>query len=446
MKTPHSTLRRRLSVTLATGVVTAMTLVGCASGGGTASGSDTDLDAALEAGGTITYWSWTPSAEAQVEAFEKEYPNVTVDYVNAGTGNDHYTKMQNAIKAGSGGPDVAQVEYYAVPQFAFADSLLDLTPYGMDDLESKFTESTWNHMVSDSKLYGLPQDSGPMALFYNKTVFDANGIEVPVTWDEYVAAAETINASDPDTYITTDSGDAGFATSMIWQAGGQPFTVDGSDVTINLADEGTQKWTDTWNELVEKRLLSSTPGFSEDWFKGLGDGSIASLIIGAWMPGVLESSVAEGSGDWRVAPIPTYDGEPVTAENGGGGQVVLKQSKNPALAAAFLRWLNSSDESLQVFGDSGGFPSTVAQLEDPEFTDYESEYFGGQKINEVLSQSATEVQPGWSYLPFQVYGNSIFGDTVGQSYANAEPLEGGLARWEERLVKYGTDQGFAVTD
>ncbi len=70
-----------------------------------------DLDAALEEGGTITYWTWTPSAEAQVAAFEDQYPNVDVKLVNAGTGNDHYTKLQNAIKAGSGGPDVAQIEY-----------------------------------------------------------------------------------------------------------------------------------------------------------------------------------------------------------------------------------------------------------------------------------------------------------------------------------------------
>ncbi len=47
-------------------------------------------------------------------------------------------------------------------------------------------------------LYGLPQDSGPMALFYNQEVFDEhNGLEVPTTWDEYVAAAEKLKTADP---------------------------------------------------------------------------------------------------------------------------------------------------------------------------------------------------------------------------------------------------------
>ncbi|HEY1104974.1 MAG TPA: extracellular solute-binding protein, partial [Agromyces sp.] len=187
-----------------------------------------------------------------------------------------------------------------------------------------------------------------------------------------------------------------------------------------------------------------TPSWTDEWYQGLGDGSIASLVIGAWMPGVLESSVPDGAGDWRVAPMPTYDGTPVAAENGGGGQSVVKQSKNPALAAAFLRWLNSDPESISIFLEKGGFPSTTADLEDPDFVGYESEYFGGQKINEVLTQASKDVSSGWQYLPYQVYANSIYGDTVGQAYANKTSLDDGLAAWQEQLVDYGNEQGFTV--
>ena len=427
-----------------------MTLVGCgtadAPGGGTPAGSAADLDAALEAGGKLTYWSWTPSAEAQVAAFEKAYPNVDVELVNAGTNTEEYTKLQNAIKAGSGAPDVVQIEYYAIPQFALADSLVDLSAYGLDELEDQYSASTWGSVNVDGKLVGLPQDSGPMALFYNKSVFDQYGIAVPTTWDEYVDAARQLHTADPTKYITSDTGDAGFATSMIWQAGGRPFAIDGTDVTVNFQDEGTEQWTGVWNQLIQEDLVATTPGWSDEWFKGLADGSIATLPIGAWMPGVLESSVADASGDWRVAPMPTYDGTPVTSENGGGGQSVVKQSKNPALAAAFLRWLNSDPASIEVFLESGGFPSTTANLDDPEFVNQESEYFGGQKINEVLTQASKDVAPGWSYLPYQVYANSIFGDTVGQSYANKTDLNEGLADWQSQLVDYGNEQGFTVSE
>ncbi|WP_127792627.1 sugar ABC transporter substrate-binding protein [Agromyces sp. LHK192] len=446
MSSSRAALRRTLTIA-ATAALAIGGLAACSpSGGGSAAGAGDpkDLDAALEAGGELTYWSWTPSAEAQVAAFEEAYPNVDVELVNAGTNTEEYTKLQNAIKAGSGAPDVVQIEYYAIPQFALSDSLVDLSEYGLDELEDDYSASTWGAVNVGGKLVGLPQDSGPMALFYNKTVFDQYGIAVPTTWDEYVEAARQLHAADPTKYITSDTGDSGFATSMIWQAGGRPFEADGTDVTIDLADEGTAKWTGVWDQLIAEGLLSPTPGWTDEWYQGLGDGSIASLVTGAWMPGVLESSVADAAGDWAVAPMPTYDGTAVSAENGGGGQSVTKQSENPALAAAFLRWLNNDPASIEVFLESGGFPSTTADLEAPEFLAYESEYFGGQKINEVLVQASKDVSSGWQYLPYQVYANSIFGDTVGQAYANGTSLEDGLADWQQQLVDYGNEQGFSV--
>ncbi|KQX05578.1 MULTISPECIES: ABC transporter substrate-binding protein [unclassified Leifsonia] len=445
IKRSSSGIRRSAAAIVAVAAISAA-LVGCSADSGSSggSGSASDLDAALEKGGTITYWSWTPSAEAQVAAFEKAYPKVDVKLVNAGTNTDEYTKLQNAIKAGSGAPDVAQIEYYAIPQFSLSESLVDLSQYGFGDLKDDYSASTWGSVTSGDKVFGLPQDSGPMSMFYNKTVFDQYGIEVPTTWDEYVAAAEKLHAADPTKYITSDTGDSGFATSMIWQAGGQPFQADGTDVTIDLADAGSKKWADNWNRLIDGGLLSDIPGWSDEWYKGLGDGTIATLITGAWMPGVLEGSVPDASGDWRVAPIPTYDGTPVSAENGGGGQAVIKQSKNPALAAAFLKWLNNDPESIKVFLEKGGFPATTADLNSDEFLAEAPEYFGGQKINEVLTDAAKNVPTGWQYLPFQVYANSIFGDTVGQSYANKGDLNDGLAEWQKQLVDYGNGQGFTV--
>ncbi|UNK70325.1 sugar ABC transporter substrate-binding protein [Microbacterium sp. H1-D42] len=450
----HITFRaRRLTAVLAIGTVAALGLAACS---GAADGSDADkpgsstegsldsIKAALDKGGELTYWSWTPQAEAQVAAFEKAYPKVKVNLVNAGTGNDQYTKLQNAIKAGSGAPDVVQIEYYAFPQFTLTESLADLSDYGFADLEDDYTASTWGSVTVDDAIYGLPQDSGPMALFYNKSVFDSAGVEVPTTWDEYYEAAKAIHAADPSAYITNDIGDAGFTTSMIWQAGGQPFQAKGTDVTIDLQDAGSKKWTENWNRLVGEGLVAPYGSWSDEWFQGLGSGKLATLVIGAWMPANLESGAPDASGDWRVAPMPSYDGQPASAENGGGGQAVTAQSENPELAAGFLWWLNNSKESVDLFLSQGGFPSTTANLTDEEFLSAAPEYFGGQEINRVLADAATAVVPDWQYLPFQVYANSIFGDTVGQAYQSKGDLNAGLQSWQDALVKYGEEQGFAV--
>ncbi|GAB6897794.1 ABC transporter substrate-binding protein [Kineosporia succinea] len=450
-RTFRNTLTRRTVV--AAGAALALgALAACGGGsssggdGETVAGSQADLDAALEKGGEITYWSWTPSAEAQVEAFQKAYPNVKVKLVNAGTNTDQYTKMTNAINAGSGAPDVAQVEYYAIPQYALSDSLLDLNVYGLGDLKSDYSASTWGSVAFDGKIYGLPQDSGPMAMFYNKKSFDAAGVtKVPTTWDEYIDAAKKIHDYNDKWYITSDNGDGGQTASMIWQAGGHPFNVDGNTINVNFEDEGSKKYTAMWNQLHTENLLSDAKGWTDEWFRAMTDGSLATLITGAWMPGNMEANAAGASGDWRVAPIPTYDGTPVTAESGGSSQAVLKQSKNPALATAFLRWLNNDPASIKIFLESGGFPSTTAELSDPEFTDAKSEYFGGQQINKVLAEASTQVAPNWSYLPIQAYANTIFGDTAGKtSYTNHSDLNAGLAAWKTAIDTYAKQQGFTV--
>jgi multiple sugar transport system substrate-binding protein len=441
-----NTRRIRMIAGVALAGVASLSLAACSSGGGGSAGGGTasDLDAALEKGGEITYWTWTPSGEAQAEAFMKEYPNVTVEVVNAGTATDEYTKLQNAISAGSGAPDVAQIEYYALQQFALSDGLLDLSSYGLGDLEDQYTASTWSAVNLNGGLYGLPQDSGPMVMLYNKDIFDQYGLEVPTTWDEYIAAGEKLHAADPSKYITNDAGDPGFAQPLIWQAGGRPYQTDGTSVTIDLQDAGTKKWADSWNRLLEPGLLAPIATWTDDWWKGLGNGSIATLITGAWMPGILEGSVPEGAGQWRVAPLPGYDGSATTAENGGSAQSVIKQSKSPALAAAFLRWLNSSDESIDVFLQSGGFPSTVANLNADDFLSAAPEYFGGQEINKVLVEASQNVAEGWEYLPFQVYANSVFPDTVGQAYNDRTDLNAGLKAWQDNLADYGSSQGFDI--
>ena len=255
-----------------------------------------------------------------------------------------------------------------------------------------------------------------------------------------------LHAADPEYFITNDAGlDGGFGSAMLWQAGAQPFAADGETVTINLEDEGAQRYAETWGTLVKEGLVSQIGGWSEEWFANLSTGKIATVPIGAWMPGVLESGASEAAGDWRVAPMPTYDGgAPATAENGGSTEAVTSQSENPALAAGFLKWLNASDESIEIFLDAGGFPATVAQLESEEFLEYESDYFGGQQINKVLVEAAGSVLPGWQYLPWQPYANSVYGDAMGPVYANGGDLKEGLRTWQEANVSYGQEQGFTI--
>lgn len=446
------TINRRLFLRTAgavsVGVAATAALAACGSDdetGGSPTVSANDVDSALAAGGTLTVWAWETTLKQVVTAFQAKYPKVTVNLVNSGTGDKAYTALQNAIAAGKGVPDLAQIEYYALPQFALGKSLTDLSGFGAGSLDGTFTPGPWSSVKVGGVTYGLPMDSGPMALFYNKKVFDKHGIAVPATWDEYVAAAKKLHAADPKVYITSDTGDAGFTTSMIWQAGGKPFTVNGTDVKINLADDGSTKFAALWQQLISEKLLSPVSGWSDGWYKGLGDGSIASLIIGAWMPANLESGVAAAKGDWRVAPMPQWTaGGTATAENGGSSLAIPKLGANQALAYGFMKFATVG-EGAQIRVDNGAFPATNEQISADAFKNKEFAYFGGQKANEVLAASAAGVVPGWSYLPFQVYANSIFNDTVGKAYVSNTTLADGLKAWQDAAAKYGKEQGFTVS-
>lgn len=405
---------------------------------------DTDVQAALAKGGKITVWSWEPTLKSIVADFEAKYTNVDVELVNAGTNEKQYTALQNAIAAGSGVPDVAHIEYYALPQFALAKSVVDLTGFGAAELDGTFTTGPWNSVRSGSGIYGLPMDSGPMALFYNEEVFTKYGVAVPTTWAEYVEAARKLHAADPKVFITNDIGDAGFATSMIWQAGGRPYKVDGTEVTIDFSDAGSTKFVETWQTLITEKLLAPVGSWSDGWYKGLGDGTIATLAIGAWMPANLESGVTAGAGKWRVAPLPQWEaGAKVSAENGGSSLAIPTASQNKALAYAFVEYATTGEGATKRASE-GAFPATTADLESATFIDKAFAYFGGQKVNEVLAEAARNVSTGWSYLPFQVYANSIFNDTVGKAYVSTTPLSEGLAAWQEASKKYGGEQGFTI--
>ncbi|MFI2428854.1 ABC transporter substrate-binding protein [Streptomyces sp. NPDC018955] len=406
--------------------------------------SASDVQAALKEGGTVTVWAWEPTLKTVAADFEKKYPKVKINLVSERSGDKHYTALSNAISAEKGVPDVAQVEYFAVNQYALGKGLTDLAPFGADKLASKYTPGPWNAVSEGEAVYGLPMDSGPMAMFYNKKVFDKHKIAVPTTWDEYVDAARKLHKADPKVYIANDAGDAGFTTSMLWQAGARPYKVDGTDVKIDFSGAEAEKYTDTWQQLIDEKLLAPVNGWTDEWYKGLGDGTIATLTTGAWMPANFVSGVPSAAGDWRAAPMPSWtEGDKTSAENGGSSLTLPSLGKNKELAYAFVEYANSGD-GVHTRVEQGAFPATKAELQSADFQSTKFDYLGGQEANKIFAESAANVAGDWSYLPFQQYANSVFHDTVGQAYVSGTTLAEGLKDWQDVSVKYAEEQGFTV--
>ena len=208
-----------------------------------ASVSQADIDKAMTTPTTLTFWTWVPNIDQEVALFQSKYPAIKVNVVNAGQGTDAYTKLRTALKAGSGAPDLAQIEYQYIPTFSITKSLVDLRPYGAVANQSKFVDWTWSQVTGpNGEILAYPQDTGPMGLLYRADLFEKYGIQVPKTWDEFTAAARKLHAANPDVYLTNMSAnEAAGWHGLMWQAGSKPYTVNGTTVGLAVDDTASKK-------------------------------------------------------------------------------------------------------------------------------------------------------------------------------------------------------------
>lgn len=431
------------------GTLTATLALSMAACGGTENGNGGGSEGA-SGKTTLEVWAWEPTLSDVAEAFEEKNPDITINITNVGTATDQYTSLNNALSAGSGAPDIAQVEYYAVAQYAISNSLMDLSEFGAAEYGDFYTPGTWSSVSINGGVYGLPMDSGPMALFYNKEVFDRAGVtEPPTTMEEYYEAAKKIRSLGPDYYITCDSGEPAPEELMMWVAGGTPFQVDGENLTINLTgDEGVQQVVEWWQRMVDEDLIDThTPRWSDDWSRKLNDGTCASLTIGAWMASMFDDNAPDTVGKWRAAATPVFDeSDPSNGEDGGSTLGIMASSDKAEAAWKFIDFAAHSEEGIDIRVDQGQFPADNATLESPEFLEITNDYFGDQKYNEVLSESAAAVSTDWQFLPYDVYARSIFGNSFGPAALGEATFADAVAAWEQDLIEYGKQQGYTVNE
>ncbi|MCZ0984627.1 ABC transporter substrate-binding protein [Streptomyces diastatochromogenes] len=452
-----SRMSRRLFLT-ATGAVSlgaALSACGGGSGDGGGSSSSTkpvgqaDIDKAMKTPTELTFWTWVPDIEQEVALFEKKYPAIKVKVVNAGQGVQHYTKLRTAIKAGKGAPDVAQMEYQAIPTFTITDSLLDLRPYGASGLKDTFVDWTWGQVSGpEGEIWAIPQDTGPMGMLYRADIFDKHGIEPPKTWDDFAAAARRLHKADLDVYITNlAANEAAAWHGLLWQAGAKPYATSGKgNVSIDVDDAISKKLAAYWGGLAQEGVIGVEPDFTDAWFSALNRGKYATWITAAWGPVFLSGAAKSTAGKWRAAPLPQWDAaKPSSGNWGGSTSAVIKATRNPIAAAVFAQFLNSDPESAQLLNTKQSFfPATKRLLADPDFAADAPAFYGGQKVNQVFARIGETVSRDFQWPPFLDQAVTDWTETVGTSLAKKKDSVAALDAWQTRLTTYAKAQGFSV--
>jgi multiple sugar transport system substrate-binding protein len=443
---------RKAAVTITSiAAVAALTLSGCTPGDSTGSTAGTITDAqreeALNTPTDLTFWTWVPDIQSQVDLFEKQYPNIHVKVENVGQGLDHYAKVRTASKAGNG-PDVVQLEYQFISSFALSGELLDLTPYGAKDIEKDYVPWVWKQGVVNDKILAVPQDSGPMGNLYREDILEKAGVtEPPATWADYKTAAEAVRANTKSYISNMAPGQGAGWLGLLWAAGVKPFAYDGDKgVTINLNSPEAKKVMAYWQDMIQNDLVSTDPDFTDEWYQGLNQGKYAGWLTAAWAPVFLSGAAADTSGLWRAAPLPQWDpSAPASGNQGGSADAVLKGSKNPIAAYELAKWINNAQEPALLFSTKQHFfPTAVSVLKDPIFAGDQPDFYGGQKVNELFAGISDTVDPDWQWLPFMEFAYSSGNDTFGAAVADHGDLSAGLDAWQKALVEYATQQGFTV--
>ncbi|HWG26275.1 extracellular solute-binding protein [Actinospica sp.] len=424
------------------------------SGGGSSASatplSQAAIDKAMTTPATLTFWTWVPDIAAEVALFEQKYPAIKVNVVNAGQGTPQYTKLRTALQAGNGAPDVCQIEYQYIPTFTLINALLDLRPYGASALKSEFVDWTWSQVSGpNGEVFAIPQDTGPLGMLYRQDIFEAHGISVPTTWDEFADAARKLHAADPTVYLTNLSADQAAAWhGLLWQANAKPYaTSGGSTISLNVDDAASKKVASYWGALAEQGVISTDPDFTDAWYTGFNKGRYATWLTAAWGPVFLSGSAQATSGKWRAAPLPQWDASSSASGNWGGSTTaVIKSTKNAVAAARFAQFLNSDPDSAKLFADKQFlFPSTKALLADPSFIDQTPAFYGGQQVNKLFAQISDTVSTTFQWPPFLDEVVTDWTDTVGKALADKTDVVNALAQWESQLTTYAKNQGFTVT-
>ncbi|MBS4220450.1 sugar ABC transporter substrate-binding protein [Bacillus sp. FJAT-49711] len=237
-------------------------------------------------------------------------------------------------------------------------ALKDLTPFigdGASELES-MNKDLLNVYKVNGKYYGVPLVSNATYLYFNKDLFDAEGIPYPTTdWDDTSWNFEKM--LEVAQQLTHDVGDRknqvfGFSnslspTAMAWAFGGDFFKAE-AYTTGKMGEPDLFKQENIealqYNvDLINKYKVSPNQS-TLDAISQLGDpfmtGKVAMTITGGWGLG----SFREAEFNWGIAAVPYHEGRKVPLYVDPWS--ISETSKHPEAAWRFVKHLADPEKEV----------------------------------------------------------------------------------------------------
>ena len=397
----------------------------------------------------ITFWAWVPGIGRAVDEFNKTHPSICVTLEDVGAGNPEYVKLSNALKAGSGAPDVAEVEFDELPSFEVQHQVVNLVKYGANNYKSSFVPWAWQEVSQGGGVYAMPSDSGPMGFYYNAKELAKYHLSPPATWAQFASEAAALHKANPSAYLTNFAAtDAQWMMSLMAQDGAFPFAyTGGSHVTINWTGPRQMAFAAYWQDMLSKHELTTVTDVAAEQFADMDKGINASWLSSAWGPSYFAPDAKSSVGQWRAAALPQWTaGANVAANWGGSTYPVFSQSAHPQQAAEFSEWLCASQASWNTVKTppSSLFPTYVPLLNDSAFKNLKYSPSGSSSPNVAFTAAAPQVT-SVQWPPFMTYAQTQVATTFAGVTNGKETLQQAFRTFQSQLVSYAKQQGFSVS-
>jgi lactose/L-arabinose transport system substrate-binding protein len=380
--------------------------------------------------GTIQVWIGGLAQnyyEALDPAFAKAYPNIKVKYtvIDYGGNADNpglYQNFQLAVTAGSGLPDVVSLEDSHLGQYVSINALADITakvtPYLPFLPGQKIQEAS-----KDGQIYAMPIDSGPVALYYRRDVFEKAGVDPTTlsTWDDWLAAAKVIKDKTgvPMWQQAKARNNARTFESLLWQQG--LGYVDASGAVIVDKEPRIQQTLEFMGKTWSDGVAADNEEWTDPWYAAFNKGQVATHPGAVWMSTFFKSFIApDAAGKFGVVPLPrwTADGSD-TANDGGSSFAIPAASEQQAAAWAWIQFYTGQPSSVMTwYKASDIFPSLNAAYEDPYFQEPDP-YFDNQKVRQFFAELTTQVPAATVYSSDYAVMNTAVASAI-QRYAMGE--------------------------
>ncbi len=331
----------------------------------------------------IEYWQYyfdarVEAMETLIANFEAANPDITVKMTHFPYDN-YRTKVAAAIPAGEG-PDVVQLFYGWLNDYVEAELI---QPLPTDTFPAAQIDADFFPMVQAMKegdqYWALPTAVRSLALFYNKRLFEAAGIDgPPATLDELLETANALTERDGAGNLTTVGITAGMTAQdhhwwregLVRQFGGEPYLDDYK--TVNYNTEAGVAALDYYTNLFLNESPVTSIGFMDEPQAAFKAGRAGMHIDGSFRIG----SLADQRGlEWGVAELPSgLNGIQSNYSSYWVNAITTKaEGEKFDAAVKFMEYL-VSDEAMQIWldvvGELPAKPSvgmTEANANDPVF-------------------------------------------------------------------------------